>query len=64
MASRCTPTSAKTPHAASSGADHLPPARGNHRPDGLLEHETELDPRTVYTDTHGYTEVVMAIGAR
>jgi len=28
--------------------------------DGLMEHETELDPRTVYTDTHGYTEVVMA----
>jgi hypothetical protein len=31
--------------------------------DGLLEHETELDPRTVYTDTHGYTEVVMATAA-
>jgi TnpA family transposase len=28
--------------------------------DGLMEHETELDPRTVYTDTHGYTEVVIA----
>src|SRR6266508_468932 len=28
--------------------------------DGLMEHETELDPRTVFTDTHGYTEVVMA----
>jgi TnpA family transposase len=28
--------------------------------DGLMEHNTELDPRTVYTDTHGYTEVVMA----
>ena len=28
--------------------------------DGLMEHETELDPRTIYTDTHGYTEVVMA----
>jgi len=28
--------------------------------DGLLEHETELDPATCYTDTHGYTEVVMA----
>jgi TnpA family transposase len=28
--------------------------------DGLLEHDTELDPRTCYTDTHGYTEVVMA----
>jgi TnpA family transposase len=26
--------------------------------DGLVEHE--LDPRTCYTDTHGYTEVVMA----
>src|SRR5260370_4150250 len=31
--------------------------------DGLLEHETELDPRTVYTHTHGYTEVVMATAA-
>jgi TnpA family transposase len=31
--------------------------------DGLLEHDTELDPRTVYTDTHGYTEVVMATAA-
>jgi len=31
--------------------------------DGLVEHETELDPRTVYTDTHGYTEVVMATAA-
>jgi TnpA family transposase len=28
--------------------------------DGLMEHETELDPQTCYTDTHGYTEVVMA----
>ena len=28
--------------------------------DGLMEHETELDPRTAYTDTHGYTEVAMA----
>jgi len=31
--------------------------------DGLVEHETELDPRTVYTDTHGYTEVTMATAA-
>ena len=31
--------------------------------DGLMEHETELDPRTVFTDTHGYTEVVMATAA-
>jgi len=31
--------------------------------DGLMEHETELDPRTVYTDTHGYTDVVMATAA-
>jgi TnpA family transposase len=31
--------------------------------DGLMEHDTELDPRTVYTDTHGYTEVVMATAA-
>jgi TnpA family transposase len=30
---------------------------------GLMEHETELDPRTAYTDTHGYTEVVMATAA-
>jgi len=28
--------------------------------DGLMEHETELDPKICYTDTHGYTEVVMA----
>jgi hypothetical protein len=26
--------------------------------DGLLEHDTELDPRVCYTDTHGYTEAV------
>jgi hypothetical protein len=26
--------------------------------DGLVEHNTELDPRTCYADTHGYTEVV------
>lgn len=25
-----------------------------------MEHETELDPKICYTDTHGYTEVVMA----
>jgi TnpA family transposase len=31
--------------------------------DGLMEHDTELDPRTCYTDTHGYTEVVMATAA-
>jgi TnpA family transposase len=31
--------------------------------DGLLEHDTELDPRTCYTDTHGYTEIVMATAA-
>jgi hypothetical protein len=28
--------------------------------DGLVEHDTELDPKVCYTDTHGYTEVVMA----
>ena len=31
--------------------------------DGLLEHDTELDPRVYYTDTHGYTEVVIATAA-
>lgn len=31
--------------------------------DGLKEHDTELDPKTCYTDTHGYTEVVMATAA-
>ena len=31
--------------------------------DGLMEHETELDPKICYTDTHGYTEVVMATAA-
>ena len=31
--------------------------------DGLMEHDTEVDPWTVYTDTHGYTEVVMATAA-
>jgi len=30
--------------------------------DGLVEHDTELDPRVLYTDTHGSTEVVMATG--
>ena len=28
--------------------------------DGLELHDTELDPKTCFTDTHGYTEVVMA----
>lgn len=31
--------------------------------DGLMEHDTELDARVCYTDTHGYTEVVMATAA-
>ena len=31
--------------------------------DGLLEHDTELNPTVCYTDTHGYTEVVMAAAA-
>jgi TnpA family transposase len=31
--------------------------------DGLIEHDTELDPKVCYTDTHGYTEVVMATAA-
>jgi len=31
--------------------------------EGLMEHDTELDPRVCYTDTHGYTEVVMATAA-
>lgn len=31
--------------------------------DGLQEHETELDPKVCYTDTHGFTEVVMATAA-
>jgi TnpA family transposase len=31
--------------------------------DGLLEHDTELDPKVCYTDTHGATEVIMATGA-
>lgn len=30
--------------------------------DGLLEHDTELNPTVCYTDTHGYTEVIMAAG--
>jgi len=25
-----------------------------------MQHDTELDPKVCYTDTHGYTEVVMA----
>jgi TnpA family transposase len=28
--------------------------------DGLMEHDTELDTTVCYTDTHGYTEVVIA----
>jgi len=28
--------------------------------DGLVLHDTELDPKTCFSDTHGYTEVVMA----
>ncbi len=28
--------------------------------DGLELHDTELDPKTCFTDTHGYTEVIMA----
>ena len=28
-----------------------------------MEHDTELDPKVCYTDTHGYTEVVMATAA-
>jgi TnpA family transposase len=31
--------------------------------DGLLEHDTELDPKVCYTDTLWYTEVVMATAA-
>jgi TnpA family transposase len=31
--------------------------------DGLLEHGTELDPRRVVTDSHGFSEVVMASAA-
>ena len=31
--------------------------------DGLMQHDTELDPKICYTDTHGYTEVVMATAA-
>lgn len=31
--------------------------------DGLLAHDTELDPVTCFTDTHGYTEVVLATAA-
>lgn len=28
--------------------------------DGLLEHGTEMEPRVCFTDTHGYTETVLA----
>ena len=28
--------------------------------DGLVEHDTEMDPRVLHTDTHGSSEVVMA----
>jgi integrase len=31
--------------------------------DVLMQHDTELDPKVCYTDTHGYTEVVMATAA-
>ena len=31
--------------------------------DGLMEHDTELDTTVCCTDTHGYTEVVMATAA-
>ena len=31
--------------------------------DGLMEHDTELDPKVCYVDTHGFTEVVMATAA-
>src|SRR5271165_2947962 len=31
--------------------------------DGLLERDTEHDPRICYTDTHGFTEVTMATAA-
>lgn len=31
--------------------------------DGLLDHGTELDPDRVYTDAHGFSEVVMAAAA-
>jgi TnpA family transposase len=31
--------------------------------DGLMEHDTELDTTVCYTDTHGYTEVVMETAA-
>lgn len=29
--------------------------------DGLLEQNTELDPRQVTSDTHGYTDIVFGI---
>ena len=31
--------------------------------DGLMEHDPELNTTVCYTDTHGYTEVVMATAA-
>lgn len=31
--------------------------------DGLLDHGTELDPNRVFTDSHGFSEVVMAAAA-
>lgn len=31
--------------------------------DGLLEHGTELEPTLCFTDTHGYTETVLAAGS-
>jgi TnpA family transposase len=30
--------------------------------DGLLEHGTEMEPTVCFTDTHGYTETVLARG--
>jgi len=33
------------------------------QPGWLMQHDTELDPKVCYTDTHGYTEVVMATAA-
>src|SRR5271170_1689730 len=38
-------------------------ARQHFNLDGLLEHDTELDPRICYTDTHGFTQVTMATAA-
>jgi TnpA family transposase len=31
--------------------------------DGLLQHDTELEPTRCFTDTHGYTETVLASGS-